>query len=418
MSRRIHCDIVDIPSSPPILYVDPQEGTVPPSERGGAYAGVYDNPDGAPNPNRVSFHLCDDDHPGWGSTIRYGTTSLRYEHTPNAPGDYEGPALVPQNVDPSNIPLTELAKVCGAMWSSRWSGRYGPRPGQPDNILAMDYYESYEPAERQQMRDIYTTGRPYTHAVTGPLVDEGYHGQYPAVSIVSQVDFDRYLDCMQEWWDHPRRIIPVHFVTPNAWSEAQLEQLWPLYRQPRAQQLLRVVVLGWEPTDYGWPNAEWVRRLKKMSEVFPNALWLVHTWTEIDAMVGGSDDPVVQRAQQSGTWAEAWANIVPYLHGWLMQVGPYQTAPSADPTLAGNFEALFRPRVSGSMWQRFHLGYAGWPTFSAWGASTPLKVYNAECTAYTSYWRNLPEASAQAWGDLAMQSGSDGFLDGGTVSVP
>ena len=110
MSRRIHCDIVDIPSSPPILYVDPQEGTVPPSERGGAYAGVYDNPDGTPNPNRVSFHLCDDDHPGWGSKIVYGTKSLRYSPTPTAPGDYEGPALITQRPP---VPVPTRAQVCG-----------------------------------------------------------------------------------------------------------------------------------------------------------------------------------------------------------------------------------------------------------------------------------------------------------------
>jgi hypothetical protein len=55
---------------------------------------------------------------------------------------------------------------------------------------------------------------------------------------------------------------------------------------------------------------------------------------------------------------------------------------------------------------------------SAWGPGIPILLYAGEQTAYMSYWKNLPEAASRAWGDLAIASGADGYLDGGTVTVP
>lgn len=75
--RNIHCTITP-GSSVPLLYVD----------EGGCYGGIFDAS------NRVTFAICDDDHPGWGSTIQFGPSALRYI-TPVDPGDYEGPPLVP-----------------------------------------------------------------------------------------------------------------------------------------------------------------------------------------------------------------------------------------------------------------------------------------------------------------------------------
>ena len=106
--RRVHCDIAPIPPTPPILTVD----------KGGGYVGRYDNPDGVPNPNRVSFHLCDDDHPGWGSSIIFGTSSVRFG-TPIGPGDYEGPALVVIAPPWPVVPTRE--RICGV--DLRFQGR-------------------------------------------------------------------------------------------------------------------------------------------------------------------------------------------------------------------------------------------------------------------------------------------------------
>ena len=93
MSRRVHCTIPSPPPTPPILYMD----------EGGAYAGQYDSP------TRVSFAICDDDHPGWGSWIQFGPSRVRYV-TPVTPGDYEGPVLTPAL---PIVPVPTRAQVCG-----------------------------------------------------------------------------------------------------------------------------------------------------------------------------------------------------------------------------------------------------------------------------------------------------------------
>ncbi len=79
---------------------------------------------------------------------------------------------------------------------------------------------------------------------------------------------------------------------------------------------------------------------------------------------------------------------------------------------ATNFGNQFKADVKGSLRDRFVNGYAGWPTTCA-TPGEPLDLINAECTSYYAYWANLPEAVSVAWGDLAMQSGADGFFDGG-----
>ena len=326
--------------------------------------------------------------------------------------------LVSSHVDPTSVSLQQLAAIRGAMWTTRWDGAYGPRPGQPDNILATVFYEAYEPSERQRMLEIYKS-RGYTHAVTGPLAGgDCYHGQFPCrTAVPTQAEFDAYLDTMQEWWD--AGIIPIHFAKPDNWSLADMEQLDQYYRQPRAQKLLRVVVYtGWEPTRYGWSNATWVRFLQHAAELFPNALRLVHTVTDVDALVG-EDENGVDTDRLSN--AESWHRVTPYLHGWLVQLGAFECAACiADngQTNFQNFKDIFNPTLRGSYPDRFQHGYAGWPTFSAWGQGQPLRVYAGEYAAYWSYWNNRPEAEAQDWGDAAMAAGADGYLDGGRAAVP
>ncbi len=332
------------------------------------------------------------------------------------------------------------------MWSCRWNGRYGPRPGQPSNILAMDYYEWYEPSERAEMLSIYA-GEGNTHAVTGPMIDTGgYHGQYPTYPGPLTQDWgNHYLDCMEEWQTNSPRITPVHFIHPDGWSADQMEQLVPFYSQPRAQALLPIIVAtGWEPTRYDWKAAYWAKILKRWSEVMPKALWLIHTVTDTDAPTGDGDDhgyDINQSAAMLGMTPNevcdllhvargttslppsngtAWAFCVPFLHGWLIQNGPYDKTPAQNPQLATNFGAQFMATGEGAQQHSiaWHFaGNAGWPTWSAWGAPR-VKLYNGECTAYNSYWKNLPQTTANDWGNLAMSSGADGYLDGGTVAVP
>lgn len=302
--------------------------------------------------------------------------------------------------DPSNIPLEDLVKIKGAMWTARLAIPYGPRPNQSDNILAMDYYEWYGADDRRRMLEAYKS-RGYTHAVTGPIIDsDGYHGQYPTYpGPLTQDHWDFYLDAMQEWWDNG--IIPVHFAHPNNWSLDDMNQLIPFYKQDRAQRLLRVIVwTGWEPTRYDWSNAYWNEFINQGRAVMPNALHLVHTVADCDALAGGDDPPNM-------TNGERWQRSAPLLHGWLVQYGGY----AAD---GQSFEE-FKPNLINAiqdLGQRFREGKAGWPTGSLWGPDKPLKVYAGEYASYRDYWENAPEEEARLLGDAALGAGADGTLDG------
>lgn len=310
--------------------------------------------------------------------------------------------------DPTLWTDAQLLAIRGSMWTARLNIPYGPRPNQPDNILAMDYYEWYDVPTRARMIAEYKRHK-YTHAVTGPIVDPGgYHGAYPRqASVPSQAQWDHYLDCMQEWWDND--IVPIHFVHPDGWTLAQMQALIPLYQQPGAQRLLRIIVwTGWEPAKYEWPNSYWVQFLQQGHAVMPDAKHLIHTVADVDAPTGGNDYITLK-----GGNAEAWTNVVPYLHGWLVQNGGYVfgSTPVPDPTFVTNFRNQFdQTQGRASLTSRFRLGLGGWPTHSANGG--PLKVYAGEFAAFGDYWNNWPEEEAQKLGDLAMAAGADGVLDG------
>jgi hypothetical protein len=286
----------------------------------------------------------------------------------------------------------------------------------------MDYYEWYGQGDRDRMRAIYKAPG-YTHAVTGPLVDAGgYHGQYPTQPTVpTQAQFDHYLDCMEEWLADG--IVPVHFLHPDGWSfEETRDRLEALYRQPRARELLPIVIpSGWEPTKYEWSSVTWATFCKWYGDLNPDALIGIHTVSDVDAPVGTdgrfNDD---DRAQNPNGNGGGWGRVCPYIHAWFVQNGPYPCAPAGDRELARNFGAQWKPDGEGAELHSiaWHFaGHAGWPTSSRWGNRPPLLI-NAECTAYESYWKNLPEGASQDWGDLAIASGADGYLDGGRVEVP
>lgn len=329
---------------------------------------------------------------------------------------------VSKHVDPSTFSLSQLAAIRGAMWSVRWDGPLGPRPGKPDNIFATALLGCYSPADQQRGLEVYKS-RGYTHVVTGPVVDSqgGYHGQFCENDW--RTHFDDYLDLLQTEWD--AGLIPVVFIHPDGWTLEQTKQLGPLLASPRAQKLIRVVVMtGWEPAHYEWSNATWIEYLKFSHEVLPNALQLIHTVSDADAPVGGDSlgDDGNPNQPPGISNAEAWSRITPYLHGWLVQLGACEDGPEPEsqPSFQ-NFKDIFNPGFRGSYTDRFRHGYAGWPQSSAWGAGNPLRVYYAESCAFPSYWGNLPESVSQDYGDAAMGPNgdhADGYLDGGRVQVP
>lgn len=324
---------------------------------------------------------------------------------------------------PPPIPLAQLARVRGAMWTRRWNGPRGPRPGQPSNILAMDYYEQYGPDDRKRMIEIYKAPG-YTHAVTGPFIDPGgYHGRWDPVTTIDQRKWDHYLDAMQEWYDADIR--PVHFMSPDNWSlERCMDELTEYYLQPRAQALLPIKVPhGWEPARYGTSSRTWALWGQWAAEVSsPETLILAHTVCDVDALVGG-DARYNDDGHPNG---DGWKYVAPSYHGWLIQlcgfVDPYmERDPDKQEERArllaawpGNLAAYFR-----DLDRRFRHGYAGWPTGSKFGPNVPMKLYAAEYASYAFFNDGgITEAQAQSFGDIAMANGASGYLDGGSVNVP
>jgi hypothetical protein len=308
--------------------------------------------------------------------------------------------------------LEQLLNIRGSMWTARLDIPFGPRPNQDSNILAMDYYEFYDNPTRKRMLDKYVGELKLTHAVTGPLVDPGgYHGLYPTSPRVPSVsEFNRYLDYMEEW--HERNLIPVHFVHPDGWSLEDMEQLVPLYKTERARKLLPVKVwTGWEPWKYEISNSQWNQFFIQGREVDPDGVQLLHTVADTDAPVGNGD------SRPNG---EYWCESAKYLDGWLIQNAGYfdPISDRNDPrwqrqfaAFLRNFPAQFDINSTGSIMQRFHNGYAGWPTYSYRGQK-PLKVYAGEYGAFPNFWYNYPEQEAKDLGTLALRAGADGVLDG------
>lgn len=337
------------------------------------------------------------------------------------------------HVDPSGIPLAELARIRGAMWpranicADAPILPFGNRPNQPDNIIATTYFDNYTPTQQEAIaRCLKSVG--LTHVVVGGLVDWwAYHGQYSGHDYSTPEDFEKFLDLHQWFWDHG--LTPVTFIHEDGASFEQTEQLVNrlIVGNPRAQKLIRIVVMsGWEPAKYEWSSCTWAKYVRLARDALPHALDLIHTVSDVDAPVGTdalcNDDDKTWNPNGNGA---GWERVISAgLHGWLIQNGPYEAGPT-DPAwtfTATEFAAQFQPagdgaRYHGAAWH--FAGNAGWPTSSAWGPGIPICLYAAEHTAYSAYWANRPsEADRAAWGNLAVASGACGALDGISVDVP
>lgn len=342
----------------------------------------------------------------------------------NAKGIHNVWDLTPSHVDPSGIPLEQLAAIRGAMWPkgpAPCSIPMGPRPGSPDNIIATDFITEYDAATQDCLIGELKR-RGYTHVVMGPLVDsDGYHGQYTPNDWRGR--FSEFLDAIQKFWDHG--LTTVVWIKPDNWTLDQMKaELTPLLSQERARKLIRAVVpMGWEAgANYEYSSCTWAEAGKWAAQVLPNAIRLIHLPSDRDAPVGGdarcNDD---DRVWNPGGNAAGWGRVAPYYHGWLVQNGAFECPTCIAPngkTNFQNFQDQFDLRVRASLADRFINGYAGWPRFSAWGAGMPLTIYAGEYSSFWRYWQNRPEAEGEAWGDSAIQAGARGYLDSGTVAVP
>lgn len=309
-------------------------------------------------------------------------------------------------VDPYSFTLEQLAAIRAAIWTNRAPLSVGPRPNDPSNINAIDYFEVLSAADQDACLAHYTAAR-YTHAPAGPLIDtDGYHGIYPTQGMPSPADVDRYVANMQRLWN--AGIMPIHFVHPDGWSKDDMDALAWIYQREDVQRVCRIVVpTGWEPTRYDWKAQYWADIVQKVQGWYganaSRTLWCIHTATETDAPTGDGDN------FPNGN-AGAWEIVAPHIHCWFVQNGPYSTTPTQDPTLRDNFAAQFDVNSRGSLMDRFVNGYAGWPTYSLWpnGGVRPIAF---EQTSYTAFWNNFPESGSKAWGDVALDAGASGAGD-------
>lgn len=325
--------------------------------------------------------------------------------------------------DPSTVPLEQLARMRGSIWTARSPISYGPRRGQPDNILALDFFTLYDAAERARMIADYRA-RQYWTASIGPFAaTDCYHdlypchdpavpGSWPVDDVPSQATWDLALDRIQELWDNG--IEPVYFHKPDGWERpeyaSRLDRLDALAMQPRAQRLLKAVCYpGWEPSGdkYGWNNDTWRRMCERGARVFPNALRCVHFPCDLDAPTGQNDDQIFPKGEGN---AISWRNVAPYVHCFLMQVCGYVNDGMTE-EFRREWPKAVRRCVDG-----FRGGY-GWPNYSAFGPGQPIRTIAFEYASYRDFWQNAPESEAREIGDMAMRAGADGYMDGGTLPV-
>ncbi len=309
-------------------------------------------------------------------------------------------------------PLEVLAQIRGAMWTARLSLPYGPRPGQDDNCICGDYFECFTAEDQDRILANYgpRSARAYNTMPMGPMVDAGYHDQLPAVDWRGNPD--PYLDAAAKAERAGVRI--NHFLRPDRgcagleWTVDDLNrELGPIFRSAKAQSIMRIVTLGWEPgPKYFYDNAWWVEMLAWQAETFPNALRLLHMVGDCDAPVGAADN--------GKPFGQMWGNVAPYIHGWLVQNNGYALSgqPLATPDFEHEFLMQFDQTNPKSLVRRFRDGFDGWPTFSAWGDS-PILVYAGEFAAYNDYWNNAPESESVRLGAMALAVGAAGYFDGG-----
>jgi len=329
-------------------------------------------------------------------------------YDPDVPNAILLPGLTPAHFDPSTLTLEQLAQVRGAMWTARCNVSFGPRPYQDSNILALNYYHLYGDGERQQMLAAYLQ-RGYTHGVCSvPLDEGGYHHMWPSQDYpLAQERWDAFLDSVQERcdagiWGNVFFAIPDELQDyPERWGELE-----PFFLQERAQRLLRIAILAWEPLK---PSAWWVNGSQWLARVFPKALRGLHFTPDHDAPgIGGELMPDGSIMGND----EMWRRVAPYIHIFPHQSKQFEDGEAGYQSWLENWN----PAVRGSYPDRFDNGYAGWPTFSAWGYRGIL-AFPAEYLAWWCTNQNEPEATAQRWGDGAISAGARGYLDGGTRPV-
>lgn len=298
-----------------------------------------------------------------------------------------------------NYTSAQLRAILGGLFTARAKLPWMTRPNQPDNIISWGAFVqgAYSPGDMKLCIDKWHE-RKYTHCAIGPFIDPGYHDLVPPSDFRNNTNL--FVENILKIYE--ANIIPIFFLKPDGWSLDQLKSLEYIFTQPIWQQMVKMMVPnGWEPST-DTPNSEYVDFLKYGLELFPKALNYLHLAANFDAP-GNNADLTPGSPTYIGN-AGCWQRVAPYLHGYLAQYGPFEhSVQDNDPDQVNEFIKLWK-------YNRFVSGYAGWPTYSAWGNS-PLDYIYAEGCSYTATWDNLPESACMSWGNLAFANGAPGVLD-------
>lgn len=295
-----------------------------------------------------------------------------------------------------------LRKIRGSMFTVPGNVPYGPVISFPGGVMG-----DYDDATYNDCISRYLD-RGYTHAPMGAYVLYPYHDSTPRHTLE---DFLRNHDYIAERIERAldRGITGIHFLSPDNWTLEQMKVFEPVFTSDRWQRIVRMVVpKGYEPS-IDTPNSNYVAFLSWAQGIFPKALRYIHMVSNFDAP-GNNDDLTPGTPSYIGNEG-CWHRVAPYLHGWLVQNGPFMK-PEDTPLDFKNFGDQFRSDVHGSLRQRFDSGYAGWPTHSAWGPNEGLDLIAGEYCSFSSWWWGLAESDAQRWGDNALNNQADGAFDG------
>lgn len=305
--------------------------------------------------------------------------------------------------DPSRLTEADLLENWrGAISTVRMAIPYGPRPNDPTNVFFTDMYGVYDDHERARARHEYIDVRGYKQWPIGPINSGNYGGYYPWLDYTSNPD--RLLDHAQEIYDAGG--IPEFFLVPAEddrgfnvggrldWDKVERE-LTPIYMQPRWQKLVRLAVFCWECDGVVQTNEDWLRAVRWMARVFPNAKRGIHFTAGHGAPCNHED---IER--RGLTEAKCWANVAPYIHFFAAQdfsMGGWYIA-------AGNsYEQQWRANIADNC-RRFATGYGDFPTNSA-TPGRPIRWLWQEYSSFKLFHdRTVPESEAQRWGDMVLEN--------------
>lgn len=278
---------------------------------------------------------------------------------------------------------------------------FGPAPGTPDNRMFLDELEQFSRQDQKRLLDQYQHDG-YVSITLGPAVANGYDGQYPPTSWVTNPApiFWTLRECRRRGLRVTLVVMPdcePYFDRhAQVWNWSLVERdLTPLYTKISQGGLAQNIQVEWE---VACSNAEACKATAYCRRLFPTSIapdiyW--HTWPGHSAP-GYSWEPLLESTM--------WHNFV---HaggtGWAVQ----DDAIWHDSWTEDEMYAAFVENSKDAL--RHCNGYNGWPILQCW---------NREYRAYRIYHDNWSvTGSPRDWGETSRALGIRSTGDGGPVQL-